>query len=119
MVTYFHRRNHLGVGLYGEVAYRNRRLDKNNYEAAVGLGFLKGIRLNRLYGPDPNGKPIRMDGSGSTYLLKTLALGLGRNSDSERLTDFWNIRPTLMQISPYGIRKSFNIAVDAGYYFRF
>ncbi len=117
VIVYFHRRNHLGVGAQLQVGYQMRQLRGINVDVMAGVGYLRTIIPNTVYDFDETGGPVRKKWLGTGHFLKTAGLGLGKTIGSSVDSDFWMIRPTLLQISPYGTGDILNMAIDAGYYF--
>jgi hypothetical protein len=115
VVIYFHRRNHLGVGIYPELSIRHRRAEGISAALSAGAGYLRAFRTARQYA-DKHATPRRW--MGQSFFLKTAALGVGGNTGRSLRDNFWMIQPSLLQLSPFGTGSQINFALDAGYYFK-
>jgi hypothetical protein len=118
VILYFHRRNQFGAGLNVEFGYRNRRAGKTNGEITMGLGILRTFLPKRVYDFDEAGGFTEKKFAGNTHFLKTVSIGMGKNSGDYFPASFWMIRPTLFHLSPYNTGSTLNFALDAGYYFK-
>lgn len=118
LLLYFHRRNQIGLGFNLELGYRNREIDRTNLELMLGLGYLRTILPNRVYDFEPDGSYTKRSLLGQSHLLKSLSIGLGKNTGDQLDELFWMVKPTLFHLKPYNTRSTLNFAIDAGLYFK-
>ena len=118
MIFYFHRRNQLGLGINFEIGYRNRRVQGVSTELMAGLGYLRTFLPNKVYEFQGDDQIVQRSYLGANHLLKSISLGFGSISGQHIDSDLWLIRPTLLQIKPYSIKKTLNFALDVGYQFK-
>ncbi len=116
VLIYYHRRNHLGMGVAAELGFRNRRYRGLNKEAFASLGYLRTFRPNRAYRIKDDGEMTFTRWSGQSHLLKTVGLGLGWNQAGQIPGDFFMVRPTLLHLKPFGTAHTLNVAFDVAWF---
>ncbi|MCB0638539.1 MAG: hypothetical protein KDC54_18040 [Lewinella sp.] len=118
LIVYFHRRNHLGLGLQAELGFRHRRPAGFQLETMAGVGVLRAWRPERMYDFDRAADGPPRHWSGQSFFLKTVSLGLGGRVGNRHGDDRWLLKPTLLHTRPYATASHFNIAIDAAFQFQ-
>jgi hypothetical protein len=118
VIVYLHRRNQIGLGFNIELGYRDYQVFKNPKEVMFGLGYLRTFLPNKAYIFDQEGALSTKLFSGSSHLMKSVSVGIGKNPNNTINSDFWMIKPTVFHIKPFNSGSTLNFAIDAGYYFK-
>lgn len=116
---YNQNKNHLGLFLNSEIAYRKISTKGWKAEFLLGMGYLRTFNSGETF-EVINGNVERVFGAGSNRFIPSFSFGFGRDLTRVKKKPFaWHFRPTVFFETPYNTWFNPTVSIELGITYHF